>query len=133
MNEMIKFNEYLENKKKEYEINNSEFNIDFSCLMATNDWYGCTPVIKNEVLWFSKDDIQILDEKIEEYCSNYNKTDKEKLEYLLDKLNEQLPKTVKLLRKYIKKVKLEDIWLILFIHIYLVNLMNQQIKRYRHC
>lgn len=28
MNEMINFNEYLENKKKEHEINNSEFNID---------------------------------------------------------------------------------------------------------
>ena len=65
MDEMINFNEYLENKKIKHEINNSEFNIDFSCLMATNDWYGCIPVIKNEVLWFSKDDVQILDKKIE--------------------------------------------------------------------
>lgn len=128
MDEMINFNEYLENKKIEHEINNSEFNIDFSCLMATNDWYGCIPVIKNEVLWFSKDDVQILDKKIEEYCSNYNKTDKEKSEYLLDKLNEQLPKTVKLLRKYIKKVKLEDIsafHLVDFIYTYLPGELDE--------
>lgn len=128
MNEMINFNEYLENKKKEHEINNSEFNTDLSCLMATNDWYGCTPVIKNEALWFSKYDIQILNEKVEEYCSNYNKTDKEKFEYLLDKLNEQLPKTVKLLRKYIKKVKLEDIaalHLVDFIYTYLPGELDE--------
>lgn len=100
MNETINFNEYLENKKKEHKIDNSEFNMDLSRLIVTNDWYGCTPIIENETLWFSKENMQILDKKIEEYCSNYNKTDKEKFTYLLDKLDKQLPKTVNLLKIY---------------------------------
>lgn len=129
---MINFNTYLDEKRENFNIDNSNFNLDISRFIVSNNWFGCSPVIEENTLLFDIDSIKIIDEKIDEYCSNYNKDDKEKAEYLLSNLDKQLPKTAKLFRKYVKSTQLDQtvaLCLIDFIYTYLPGELDESIDK----
>ena len=108
MDKKTDFNQYLEKKKKEFNVDDENFNLDVSRFILSNNWFGCTPIIDGKTILFDEESLKKLGSKIDEYCRNYNKNTNEKIEVLNEKLDTQLPKTAKLIKKYIKNVKLDE-------------------------
>ena len=107
-NEKTNFNGFIEDLKLKHNIANLDFNLDVSRFLVSNNWFGCSPIIENDILLFDSQSIEIISAKVEEYCKNYNKSDDEKANYLLSNLDNQLPKTSKFLKKYIKTTKIDE-------------------------
>ena len=108
MDKKTDFNQYLGKKKKDFNVDDENFNLDVSRFIVSNNWFGCTPIIEGKTILFDEESLKKLGSKIDEYCKNYNKNTNEKIEVLNKKLNTQLPKTAKLIKKYIKSVKLDE-------------------------
>ena len=127
-NKMVNFNEFIENLKSEHNISSPDFNLDISRFLVSNNWFGCSPTIESNILLFDDKSIEIISTKVGEYCENYNKSDNEKANYLLNNLDNQLPKTTKLLKKYIKTTQIDEqtsLSLIDFIYTYLPGELDE--------
>lgn len=128
MDQMINFNEFIDAKKIQYDIEDSDFILNISCFLVTNNWFGCKPIINENVLFIDEKMVKKIDSKINDFCENYNHSDKDKTEYLLNKMVKTFPKTVDLFRKYIKSTNLEEkiaLRLIDFIYSFLPGELNE--------
>ena len=127
-NNTVNFNEFIEGLKSKHNINSPDFNLDISRFLVSNNWFGCSPTIESNILLFDDKSIEIISKKVGEYCENYNKSDDEKANYLLNNLDNQLPKTTKLLKKYIKTTQIDEqtsLSLIDFIYTYLPGELDE--------
>lgn len=74
-----------------------------SAFLINNNWFGCTPVVENDVPMLSPEQIQILTEPIHRFLTEES-TDAE----LLKKLAEKFPETAKLLFRFYRELNTDE-------------------------
>ena len=74
-----------------------------SAFLIDNNWFGCTPVVENDVPMLSPEQIQILTEPIHRFLTEES-TDAE----LLKKLAEKFPETAKLLFRFYRELNTDE-------------------------
>ena len=99
---------YIEDIKKEYGITDLGFTVKISKFLVSNKWFGCTPVIDQEKKHLLLDDesMKNIGKRIAVYCGMYEADDNQKTQYLIGCIEEYMPKTAKMLSRYIKDVRL---------------------------
>ena len=75
-----------------------------SAFLINNNWFGCTPTIENGVPVLSPEQIQILSEPIRRFLTEES-TDAE----LLKRLSEKFPETTKLLFRFYRELKTDEV------------------------
>lgn len=63
MDKKTDFNQYLEKKKKEFNVDDENFNLDVSRFIVSNNWFGCTPIIDGKTILFDEESLKNLEVK----------------------------------------------------------------------
>ena len=98
---MIAINEICNNLQNEYSIKDSEFKISFVLLMERNNWFGVKKEERNGVLYIS-DFNKNTKKLIHDFCLHFEDNIEDKVILILNKLEEELPKTKKIYEQFIK-------------------------------
>ena len=106
--QMIEFIKYIEDAGRKYSIVDPEYKINVTRFLVANDWFGMKPELHGSEIYITKEELETVHSRIEEFCSMYNSSVEEKIECLLGKMTRIFPKTEKMLRKYAKDSSLEN-------------------------
>lgn len=103
----INLNEYIDLKKHTFGITDSDFDLNITRYLVSNDWFGAEPDKHADSVLIDESGVELLEPKIDAFIRVYNRKDIEKVEMVFWKLKEALPKTAELLKKYRKSTDLE--------------------------
>lgn len=105
---MIDLLSCVDNIKDKHGIDNPDFNADISRFFIGNKWFGTAPVSKDGRILIDERYIRKIESKIEAFCDNYGRDDSSKLDFILGRFKNELPKTAWFFVRYIRYAKLED-------------------------
>ena len=105
---MINLIEYINDMQHIYGIVDPNFRFTLSKHLVSNGWFGCQPSEENGQLLLDDYQIELLGKKIAPFIEQYNVSEKDKTNYLIREMRNQLPKTAKLFERYKTDVGLDD-------------------------
>ena len=105
---MINLNQYINDKKNKYHINDIRFTVDITSFIAANSWFGIKPVIENNIVYIDDNALKIIDSRINDFCRFYYKDDSARRVELESRFNNIFPITYKAFKKWAKKETLDD-------------------------
>lgn len=107
MNSRIDFKQYIKEKQEIHNIEDDNFIKNFTAFIVSNNWFGYKPMIADDKIFINEDDIAKMDSRIEYYCNTYTQSDVELQESIFNQLGKELPKTLALLKRFAKSMKLD--------------------------
>ena len=101
----VEFRMFIEATCNSFGIQDKEFAMNFTRFMVSNMWFGKEPVLENGNLLVEEQWIADNQEAINEFCSFYGTGSEDKVKYLLKKLNDNMPRTSTLVKKYCRELE----------------------------
>ena len=74
----INLNEYIDLKKRTFGITDSDFDLNITRYLVSNDWFGAEPDKQADSVLIDESDVEILEPKIDAFIRAYNRKDSEK-------------------------------------------------------
>lgn len=108
MIKMFNLSEYIASLAGMYNISDVGFNSDFVKFLISNNWFGASPVVKDGAVFVENDFAEKYNSHLIRFCEQYSNNYDAKIDYLNKELYSFAPQTVKMLKKYVKAVSVEE-------------------------